>query len=91
MTDTVDGTEAGSAASARFEDTQGPLSKDEDDELRRLNFLAKTGALSERSKARMLELRLRDRRERIRPPREFETIPPASQQSSGWARFLRRR
>ena len=47
------------------------LSRSEDDELRRLHFLSQLGALSERSKVRLLELRLRDRRREIRTPREF--------------------
>jgi hypothetical protein len=47
------------------------LSCEEDDELRRLYFMSQHGELSERSRQRMLELRLRDRREKIRPPREL--------------------
>ena len=48
-----------------------PLSREEDNELRRLNFMSQLGALSERSKLRIIELRIRDRRHAIRPPREF--------------------
>jgi hypothetical protein len=51
--------------------TQG-LSRDEDDELRRLNYMAQHGMLSPRSRERILELRMRDRRLEIRAPREFE-------------------
>lgn len=47
------------------------LTREEDDELRRLNFLAKVGTLSERKRQRILELRILDRRVQIRPPREF--------------------
>jgi hypothetical protein len=47
------------------------LSREEDDELRRLYFMSQHGELSARSQERMLELRLRDRREEIRPPREL--------------------
>lgn len=65
------------------------LTRDEDDELRRLNFLAQTGPLSERSKARMLELRLRDRRETVRPPREVETLDEEEKMEGPWSRFLR--
>lgn len=48
-----------------------PLTVEEDDELRRLNFLSEMGMLSEPSQERMIELRLRDRRRRVRGPREF--------------------
>lgn len=48
-----------------------PLTREEDDELRRLNYMAQHGELSERSKERMVELRLRDRRQEIRPTREL--------------------
>lgn len=48
------------------------LSEEEDNELRRLNFLAQHAELSARSKERLLELRMRDRRAEVRPPREFE-------------------
>jgi hypothetical protein len=47
------------------------LTHEEDDELRRLNYLAKIGPLSERNRNRFIELRLRDRRHEIREPREF--------------------
>ncbi|HET6966319.1 MAG TPA: hypothetical protein VFH58_16210 [Acidimicrobiales bacterium] len=67
-----------------------PLTREEDDELRRLNFLAQTGALSERSEARVLELRLRDRRKKIRPPREFESLTEREKSAGPWSRFLRR-
>jgi hypothetical protein len=48
-----------------------PLTVEEDDELRRLNYLAEMGLLSEQSQERLIELRLRDRRRRVRGPREF--------------------
>jgi hypothetical protein len=47
------------------------LTAEEDDELRRLGYLQKMDQLSERSQVRLVELRLRDRRGRIRKPREF--------------------
>lgn len=65
-----------------------PLSREEDDELRRLNFMAQNGALSERSEARMMELRLRDRRRTVRPPRELEIATERVRQSTQWSRFL---
>lgn len=46
------------------------LSPDEDDELRRLNFLATVGQLSDSRQERLVELRLRDRRDDVREPRE---------------------
>jgi hypothetical protein len=48
------------------------LTRDEDDELRRLNWLSQIGTLAARKVERLIELRLRDRRSEIRPPREFE-------------------
>lgn len=47
------------------------LTPEEDDEVRRLNFLAMHGELSPRSQERLLALRARDRRAEVRPPREF--------------------
>ena len=47
------------------------LTRNEDDELRRLNYFSQVGNLSPRKKERFVELRLRDRRTEIRPPREF--------------------
>lgn len=47
------------------------LTREEDDELRRLNWMSQIGALAVRKIERMIELRLRDRRKEIRPPREF--------------------
>ena len=47
------------------------LTRQEDDELRRLNWFSQIGILSQHKRERMLELRLRDRRNEIRGPREF--------------------
>jgi hypothetical protein len=47
------------------------LSRAEDDELRRLHWLSRMGALALRRAERLIELRLRDRRTEIREPREF--------------------
>lgn len=47
------------------------LTTNEDNELRRLNYLSEMGLLSELSQERLIELRLRDERRRVRTPREF--------------------
>jgi hypothetical protein len=47
------------------------LTRQEDDELRRLNYFSQIGNLSPLKKERFVQLRLRDRRIEIRPPREF--------------------
>ena len=62
------------AAVTEVEDeiTGSRLTRDEDDELRRLNFLAQHGTASKRTRERIGELRLRDRRKEIRAPRESE-------------------
>jgi hypothetical protein len=52
-------------------DLSDPLTLEEDDELRRPNYLAEMGLLSGQSRERLIELRLRDRRKRVRGPREF--------------------
>jgi hypothetical protein len=65
------------------------LSAGEDDELRRLHYLSKMGHLSERSRDRFIELRLRDRRQEIREPREFGTDARPTAQPSGIRKLLR--
>ena len=45
------------------------LTRVEDNELRRLNWMAQRGTLTEALRERMVELRLRDRRQTIRRPR----------------------
>ncbi|HET6917408.1 MAG TPA: hypothetical protein VFH56_15050 [Acidimicrobiales bacterium] len=69
--------------------TQG-LTHDEDDELRRLNYIQQFGPLAAEKAERFIELRLRDRRERVRAPREFieEERPVAAR---AFPRFLGRR
>lgn len=47
------------------------LTRQEDDELRRLNYFSLFGALAPKRQERFVELRLRDHRAEIRPPREF--------------------
>jgi hypothetical protein len=69
--------EAGEPRSALSEEARSNpiderLNREEDDELRRLHFMSQFGALSERSKTRFQDLRLRDRRREVRPPREFD-------------------
>ena len=69
--------------------TQG-LTRDEDDELRRLNYFQQFGPLAGEKAERYIELRLRDRRERVRAPREFiEEERPVAAKAPPW--FLRRR
>ena len=46
------------------------LTPEEDEELRRLNFFEMVGELSNEKKERLIELRLRDRRQEIRAPRD---------------------
>ena len=50
------------------------LTRDEDDELRRLHYFSHFGALAGQKLERFLELRLRDRRRAVRTPREFELV-----------------
>ncbi len=47
------------------------LTKEEDDDLRRLHWLAQNATLSPLLQERMLERRVRDRRSEVRQPREF--------------------
>lgn len=47
------------------------LTREEDDELRRLNYFSQFGALAGQTLERFRELRLRDRRKTVRTPREF--------------------
>lgn len=49
------------------------LSRDEDDELRRLHWFSEVAMLSGQKVERIVELRLRDRRAEIRQPREIPT------------------
>jgi hypothetical protein len=61
----------------------------EDSELRRLHYMSTVGFLSERSRERFIELRLRDRREKIREPREFGTDERPAAQPSRIRKLLR--
>lgn len=53
------------------ETLDGSLTHEEDDELRRLNWLSQYGSLSEIKLERLIELRLRDRRAAVGPPGEI--------------------
>lgn len=59
------------------------LTSEEDDDLRRLHWLAQNATLSPLLQERMLERRVRDRRSEIRQPREFAT--PANPPFEGGA------
>lgn len=66
--------------------TEG-LSREEDDELRILGFLAELGVLSDRENERLVELRLRDRRKEIREPRWrrlFDLLSDPDGGGGGW-------
>lgn len=47
------------------------LTRDEDDELRRLHWFSEVGMLSDEKAGRVVQLRVRDRRAEIREPREI--------------------
>ena len=48
------------------------LTQDEDNELRRLEWISQVGTVALHKQERLMELRVRDRRQQIRPPREIE-------------------
>lgn len=60
---------------ARLADGAAPilegLTRDEDDELRRLHHFSQLGDLTGRKRERLVELRLRDRRKDVRPVQPF--------------------
>lgn len=64
------------------------LTAEEDDELRRLHYFNQVGRLSGGKLERFLELRLRDRRATIRPPREFAQIEQNEAQENAGRRRL---
>ena len=80
-----------SKAGALHEETQGlaRLNREEDEELRRLHFISQIGCLSQHKRERMLELRLRDRRQEVRPPREVaeEKIEVRGGKQRKWYKF----
>ena len=51
------------------------LTRLEDDELRRLAFIKRFGSLSAEAQERLAQLRLKDRRKEIRPPRSGDSDP----------------
>lgn len=65
------------------------LTREEDDELRRLHWFSHMGVLSHYKRERMIELRLRDRRDEIRAPREFaeEKVDVKDGTKRKWYRF----
>ena len=68
------------------------LTTDEDDELRRLHWISRIGSLSMSKRERILELRIRDRRNGIRAPREFaeEQVVVADGKTRRWYHFRSR-
>ena len=65
------------------------LTREEDDELRRLHWISQIGFLSQHKRERMVELRLRDRRQVIREPREFaeEKVEVRGGKKRKWYQF----
>lgn len=68
-----------------------PLSLEEDDELRSLNYLNEIGCLAPHKAERLLELRLRDRRFKVRPPRDQVEEEQRQVAVEALPRFLGRR
>ena len=68
------------------------LTREEDDELRRLNWISQIGSLSQHKRERIMELRLRDRRQGVRAPREFaeERVEVQDGKTRKWYQFLSR-
>lgn len=64
------------------------LTRDEDDELRRLHYFSQVGQLAGPKLERFLELRLRDRRKAIRPPREFLKAEQGAEAVKTGRRFI---
>ena len=69
--------------------TSPPLSRADDDELRRLSYRAEFSALTGASAERLVELRLRDRRSEVRPPRGF-VVEDDVRPRRRWLRFIGR-
>ena len=67
------------------------LTREEDDELRRLHYFRQVGDLSSDKVERFIELRLRDRRGEVRPPRGFIIEErPQEPRKTGWRALFRR-
>ena len=58
--------------SDRMPGSEEHLTRDEDDDLRRLTWLSQMGTLSRCKRVCLSDLLVRDRREQVRPPREFQ-------------------
>ena len=76
-------------AEIRFDEGQG-LTRQEDDELRHLYWLSQVASLAGRKAERFIELRLRDRRRDVRPPREGEAAASSGGAKRRWLRFRSR-
>ena len=83
----VTDTHGGTTTQETPELVQG-LTPEEDDELRRLHFFQQVGTLAGQKLDRFIELRLRDRRKTIRPPREFEVKKEQEREQSLGRRLL---
>jgi hypothetical protein len=81
--DLLDMTEAEHEARSKAAKRTGLLTHEEDSELRRLHYLANLGTMSLQARERFVELRARDRRAKVREPREFE-IPIVSANRRRW-------
>ena len=87
--------ETEAVSKSRVETLQGEtqelarLTRGEDDELRRLHWISQIGCLSQHKRERMIELRLRDRRQEVRPPREFaeENVEVRGGKKRKWYQF----
>ena len=64
------------------------LTRAEDDELRRLHWLSRMGALALQKVERLIELRLRDRRAEIREPREFAAEQTSTPNATGFSEAM---
>jgi len=71
-------TERAEPAVAEVAGFEERLTREEDNELRRLGFFQQVGPLSDHRRERFIELRLRDRRKEVRPPRELPTRRPST-------------
>ena len=69
-----------------FDEEQG-LTPEEDDELRHLFWLSQIASLAGRKAERFIELRLRDRRRDVRPPRGVEVVGSPVGAKRRWLRF----
>ncbi|HEX4862794.1 MAG TPA: hypothetical protein VFV02_01905 [Acidimicrobiales bacterium] len=69
------------------ETLESGLTREEDDELRHLHWLSQIGTLAGHKAERFIELRLKDRRSGIRPPREDEEAYPVGGTKRRWLRL----